>query len=226
MKIPDQREQLVLASQSPQRAQLLAQLGYQHVCFPVDIDETPATGESPGDLVKRLAGQKAQRCRQLQPVVNPANAVGVESVCSGKSFDILECVVLGADTVIEVDGQVIGKPLDRNDCLQTLRKLAGRTHKVHSGICVLPAHSDDCLVEIQTSLVTMGPISPEAAAAYWNSGEPAGKAGSYAIQGQGAVFVSHISGSYSGVKGLPLYETAQLLARAGLPARHIQKRHD
>lgn len=210
---------LVLASRSPRRAQLLAQLGLNPVCLAADIDETPQADESPIDLVSRLAVAKAQSCKRTLIRNRDGKLSGIGdrgAVKSVATLDVNKCVVLGADTVIDLDGKIIGKPQDREECLQTLRDLAGRSHKVHSGVCVLEPASNRRLVQVVTSCVTFGPVSADQAQAYWDSGEPIGKAGSYAIQGLGAVFVENLKGSYSGVMGLPLYETAALLARVGI----------
>ena len=210
---------LVLASRSPRRAQLLRQLGLNPVCLAADIDETPQFNESPIDLVKRLAATKAQSCKRTLTEKRDGQASGngeLSPVEPVGTLNVNECVVLGADTVIDLDGQIIGQPKNRKECLQTLRVLAGRSHKVHSGVCVIEPVSNRCLVQVVTSSVTFGQVSAAQAEAYWDTGEPMGKAGSYAIQGLGAVFVENLSGSYSGVMGLPLYETAALLARVGI----------
>lgn len=219
----DKPEALVLASRSPRRKKLLQQLGYAPLCWPADIDETAQADESPSQLVQRLARQKAAYVRESSTplIVNPdrsdmdcasSHSTGVMTLAAQK------CVVIGADTVIDLDGRSIGKPVDRHDCLQTLALLAGREHRVHSGICVIPAFCEDYLEALVTSTVRFGSISDIQAQAYWESGEPLGKAGSYAIQGLGAQFVASLSGSYSGVMGLPLYETAAFLRRAGMDA--------
>jgi septum formation protein len=117
--------------------------------------------------------------------------------------------VLGSDTVVVADGVVYGKPLDRPDGLAMLAALSGRTHQVMTAVAL--ATAGGVAQKLSRTQVTMRGISPAEAAAYWDTGEPQGKAGGYAIQGRGALFIEHISGSYSGVMGLPLYETAQLL---------------
>ncbi|MBX2884669.1 MAG: Maf family protein [Granulosicoccus sp.] len=203
----DTAPRLVLASRSPRREQLLRQLGFNPQCKPADIPETAAPGESPQALVERLAIQKAQSCRAFYQADNH----------SGGRNDQDHCVIIGADTVIDFHGQIIGKPVERNDCLQTLQNLSDQTHKVHTGVCVLPAACTEALTVVVSSDVTFGPISATQAIAYWETGEPAGKAGGYAIQGIGAMFVAQVQGSFSNVMGLPLYETARLLSRAGLP---------
>jgi septum formation protein len=191
---------IVLASASPRRRELLDQLGVPHAVLAVDIDESPLPGESAIDMARRLARSKA--------VV-------------GRSRDHSGHAVLGADTVVVVDGVVFGKPQDKADAVRMLCALAGRTHRVLTAVALalpLPhprtaaaAAGDAVLEAMSTTEVHMRPVAFAEAEAYWDTGEPAGKAGGYAIQGRGAVFIEHIRGSYSGVMGLPLYETAQLL---------------
>ena len=120
---------------------------------------------------------------------------------------------MGADTAVVCDDRILGKPTDADDALAMLRLLSGREHRVVTGIALLGAHEQTA---VSDTGVAFRVIEPAEAAAYWASGEPHDKAGAYGIQGQGAVFVSHISGSYSGVVGLPLFETAELLAREGV----------
>lgn len=181
----------MLASASPRRAELLRQIGVAFIQRPVEVDETAFDGEPPPVLVRRLACAKAE-----------AGAAGAD------------LPVLGSDTVVAIGGEILGKPRDREDALAMLARLSGRTHQVHTAVAVTHAGGmDDALV---TSEVGMREISPAEAAAYWTTGECADKAGAYAIQGCGAVFVSHLEGSYSGVMGLPLFETAELLARVGV----------
>lgn len=183
--------QLVLASASPRRAALLRQIGIAFIQRPVEVDETAFDGEPPPALARRLARAKAE-----------VGAVGAD------------LPVLGSDTVVAVEGEILGKPRDERDALAMLARLSGRTHQVHTAVAVAHAGGmDDALV---TSEVTMRSISPAEAAAYWATGECADKAGAYAVQGYGAVFVSHLGGSYSAVMGLPLFETAELLSRAGV----------
>lgn len=184
---------LVLASASPRRRQLLAQIGLTFEAAPVAIDETPLPGEAGPALVERLARDKA----------GAAAARGSESR-----------PILGADTTVAIDGEALGKPADDAAADAMLARLSGRTHQVHSGIAVhTPAGVRSRCV---TSQVTFRPLSAADRAAYCATGEPAGKAGGYAIQGLAAVFVRHLKGSYSNVVGLPLFETAELLSAAGI----------
>jgi septum formation protein len=118
--------------------------------------------------------------------------------------------VLAADTTVELDGEIFGKPSDRREALTMLTRLSGRTHEVHTAVAVL--HASGGASRLSTSQVTMRTITPAELDWYWSTGEPADKAGAYAVQGHAAIFISHISGSYSGVMGLPLCETWELLA--------------
>lgn len=184
---------LCLASASPRRRELLTQIGVPHTLATADIDETPRSGESPRHYVRRMAQEKAHAVWKQHS----------------------DLPVLAADTTVVLDGIVHGKPRDRAEALQMLAKLSGRTHEVLTAVAL--AHGPGVLLQLSTSAVRLRAITPEAAAAYWETGEPRDKAGGYAIQGLGAVFVQSVAGSYSGVMGLPLYETAELLRSAGLP---------
>lgn len=190
---------LILASQSARRRELLEQVGFAPECCPVNADESVQSDEAPAQLVERLAILKAQTYLDC---ASPDAARG--------------CVILGADTIIDLDGFVLGKPCDETDCINTLLLLSGREHDVLSGVCVLAPDIAKILCRVVTTKVQFSAISESQALAYWNSGEPVGKAGSYAIQGLGAQFVANLSGSYSNVVGLPLYETVQMLDQAGL----------
>lgn len=181
---------IVLASSSPRRRELLAQLGVPHAVLPVDADETPQPGESPAQLVIRLARLKALEGRRRSNGERP---------------------VLGADTVVAIDGVIFGKPVDAADAQRMLAALSGRTHQVLTGVALALAADGPVLDAISRTTVQMRVISAAEAAAYWDCGEPQGKAGAYGIQGRGAVFIEHIAGSHTGVMGLPLYETAALL---------------
>ena len=187
---------LVLASSSPRRRDLLSLLGVTfRVVPPVGVDERPEDGEQPVALVRRLANAKA-RAVEGDPVV-------------------------AADTVVEIDGEVLGKPVDADDVRRMLRRLSGRTHRVHTGVAV--RCGDVVELEVVTTLVRFVPLSPEAIDWYLASGEPFDKAGAYAIQGRGGAFVEAVEGSVSNVVGLPLHTVVRLLERRGLrgfPGRH------
>jgi septum formation protein len=182
---------IYLASRSPRRQELLRQVGVRFEVVEVDVDEAPRLGQDPADYAGAMALAKARAARA--PQVLP---------------------VLGADTDVVVDGEILGKPRDRDDALAMLARLAGRTHEVYSAVAVVLGARVETALSV--TRVSFGAIAPEEAGAYWDSGEPAGKAGAYAIQGGGARFVREIQGSYSGVVGLPLYETLELLVRFGV----------
>jgi septum formation protein len=183
---------LVLASASPRRAELLARLGVSPERRPTDIDETPQQGEGPERLVARLASAKARA----------ASRPGTDEV------------VLAADTIVALDGTVLGKPRDRGEASRMLSALSGRTHEVTSGIAVL--RGDTRLIERVTTRVTFRRLDASEIAWYVATGEPADKAGAYGLQGAGAVLVSHLDGSDTNVIGLPLAATVALLRRVGL----------
>lgn len=180
--------QLVLASRSPRRIELLSQLGLTAQVIPADIDETPLPRENPVAYVERLARAKA-------------NAVftRVDSTST----------VLAADTTVDLDGQIFGQPVDDADARRMLKSLSGRTHRVHTAVAVVRAGEESATVV--TSLVTFVAVTDALLDWYLGTGESAGKAGSYAIQGHGAVLVESVRGSTSNVVGLPLRETAALL---------------
>ena len=182
---------LRLASASPRRSALLAQLGVAHEVAVADVDESARPGEAPEALVVRLARQKAERGAQGSAL--PA---------------------LGADTIVCIDGRILGKPRDAADATGMLRLLSGRGHRVLSGVAL--ATGDAVNIALSSSRVVFRELAPDEIAGYWASGEPRDKAGAYAVQGLAARFISHLEGSYSGVMGLPLYETAALLRSAGL----------
>ncbi|MEZ1318975.1 Maf family protein [Pseudomonas fluorescens] len=189
-------KQLYLASGSPRRRELLAQIGVPFTAISADIDETPLNHESPSAYVERLARGKAQ--------------AGRRAVVADSAF-----CVLGADTAVVLDGKILGKPVDEVDACAMLMMLAGREHEVLTAIAVLDG--ERCESRVVRSLVRFRPVDRAQAAAYWASGEPRDKAGGYGIQGLGAVFVAGLSGSYSAVVGLPLCETAELLGRFDIP---------
>jgi septum formation protein len=186
-----------LASQSPRRRALLAQIGVRHDVLGIEVDETPLAAEAPAEYVLRLALAKARAGHRLRP----------------------DRPVLGADTAVVQDDQILGKPRDRQDAADMLAQLSGREHRVLTAVALVGDREE---TRLSVSHVRFRPIDAAEAAAYWQTGEPADKAGGYAVQGMGALFVESISGSYSGVMGLPLFETGELLRRAGIaPLRHI-----
>ena len=187
---------LYLASGSPRRRELLTQIGVPFTVVSAAIDETPFANESAVAYVERLACGKAMA---------GFAALGQASAAC----------VLGADTAVIVDGLILGKPVDQADALAMLMALAGREHEVLTAIALTDGQR--CETLCVSSLVRFRAISVEEASAYWRSGEPQDKAGGYAIQGLGSIFVTGLNGSYSAVVGLPVCETAQLLAQFGIP---------
>ncbi|MBV4550282.1 Maf-like protein [Pseudomonas sp. SWRI102] len=187
---------LYLASGSPRRRELLAQIGVPFTAISADIDETPLDQETPSAYVERLARGKAEAGRH-------ALASGVEGC------------VLGADTAVVLQGRILGKPVDQADALSMLLSLSGRDHEVLTAIAVVDGQH--CETRVVRSRVCFRLITEQEALAYWASGEPRDKAGGYGIQGLGAVFVAGLEGSYSAVVGLPLCETAELLGHFGIP---------
>jgi len=185
---------LCLASASPRRRELLAQIRVVHEVVPADVDERRLPGEPPRDYVLRLAREKALRVRSRLPAWQP---------------------VLAADTAVVLGETVYGKPRDRQDASEMLAALGGRAHEVLTAVALVT--SGGVTSALSASTVRLRMLTEAERAAYWDTGEPCDKAGAYAIQGLGAVFVESLSGSYSGVMGLPLFETAQLLAAAGIP---------
>ena len=183
---------LHLASASPRRREILAAIGVAHTYAGVGIDETPTAGEPPPELALRLALGKARAALAERG----------------------EPVILGADTVVSLDGELFGKPASEEEAMYMLSRLSGRVHAVHTAVAVLAGGRE--LTAVSASDVRFREIAPGEARAYWATGEPEGKAGAYAIQGRGGVFVEELSGSYTGVMGLPVFETAALLARAGI----------
>jgi septum formation protein len=184
---------LVLASQSPRRRELLDQVGIAHRVVTVEVDESLHPGEVPAVYAERLARAKA--------------VAGFDEAGDGP--------VLGADTVVVLDGEVLGKPESRDDALAMLARLSGRTHEVLTAVALVTADGT-VACRLSVSRVTFRALDTEEIAAYWATGESADKAGAYAIQGRAALFVTRLEGSYSGVMGLPLFETGDLLHSAGL----------
>lgn len=184
---------LVLASASPRRKELLQQIGVDFQIAPVDICEDVHEGEHAETYVKRLALEKAQVCLAQREY---------------------PCTVLGSDTTVVCDGVILGKPADEDDAVAMLLRLSGKKHQVMTAVAVVNAEQSLCSVVITE--VQFKPLSEAECRRYWATGEPADKAGAYGIQGLGAVFVEHMSGSYSAVVGLPLKETAELLHKVGI----------
>ena len=188
---------IYLASSSPRRAELLMQIevGFEVVRFA--IDETPASDESPKEYVARMALEKAREGYRLT-----------------QGSDDLKLPVLAADTIVVCDGKIFGKPESQEHAYEMLRSLSAKTHQVMSAVTLI--FGDDVQSILSSTNVSFRDIDDLEIQAYWQSEEPKGKAGGYAIQGLGAVFVSQIEGSYSGVVGLPLNEVSALLSSVGI----------
>ena len=182
---------IILASRSPRRVELLRQIGIAPEVMPADIDETVQAGESPERYVLRMAREKALAIAARE-----------------------EAIVLGADTSVVLGERIFGKPASETEAIGMLRALSGRTHRVLSGVAVAVAGRVES--RLSCSEVTFRKLDDEEIHRYWRSGEPTDKAGGYAVQGLGAVFIESIRGSYSGIMGLPLFETAALLAAVGV----------
>lgn len=184
---------LILASTSPRRAELLRQIGMRFEQTAIDVDESPRPGEVAAEMALRLANAKAR---------------------AGLATSTDDAVVLAADTLVSIDGEALGKPRDREDGLAMLHRLSGRRHEVYTAVAM--AWSGEIKAFLSVSHVDFRPLTDDEVRAYWDTGEPADKAGGYAIQGHAAAFITRLEGSFSGVMGLPLFETAELLKQAGL----------
>lgn len=185
---------LLLASASPRRQQLLRQIGVSCQVAPQDIDETPLPDEDPQHYALRLAREKAHSAFSSAPG---------------------ESVILGSDTVVVCGGEILGQPRDEADALSMLQRLSATSHEVLTAVHMMDSRRE--MSKLCRTEVVFREITPAEAKAYWQTGEPRGKAGAYGIQGYAAVFVEAIAGSYSGVMGLPLFETAALLQEFGIP---------
>jgi septum formation protein len=192
---------LKLASTSPRRREILETLGIDFAVVVVDVDEELRAGESPEDMVLRLAEAKAE-------------AADVEP----------DSFVLGADTAVVIDGETLGKPRDEADAVAMLERLSGRVHRVLTGVALRGPHGTRSV--LSETDVQFREIVRDEALAYWHSGEPQDKAGGYAVQGLGGIFVERIEGSYSGVVGLPVFETVALLREAGFDVMKRQAGND
>ncbi|BEG79109.1 Maf family protein [Achromobacter xylosoxidans] len=192
---------LYLASASPRRRELLTQIGLPHevlrVPAPPGEDEPQHLGESAADYVRRTARDKAERGRDW---------------LRAQSLPLMP--LLAADTTVILAGQVLGKPADRDDAIRILQALSGQTHQVHTAVALWSG--ERLLESVSITEVQMRPLQPDEIARYCDSGEPYGKAGAYGIQGLAGTFIARIDGSYTGVMGLPLFETANLLRAAGI----------
>lgn len=184
---------LFLATRSPRRHELIRTFGLIYTVVDVDLPEHAMPDETPAQFALRVAADKAK--------------AGLSEVSADHAW------VLGADTCVVIDDQILGKPIDRNDATAMLQLLSGRTHQVLTAVSLVSRERQ--LQRLSTSTVTFRTLLDEEIQAYVATGEPLDKAGSYAIQGLAAIFIRHLEGSYSGVMGLPLFETAELLSEAG-----------
>ena len=187
---------IYLASASPRRRELLRQINVEFEAVPSNILEVRQTGESPVEYVTRVARDKAQYVAKLL-----------------KEREMPVHPVLGADTEVVLDGEILGKPRDRAHGMEMLRRLSGRTHEVLSAVCVIARSAERAA--LSANRVTFDALTEQEITQYWDTGEPEGKAGAYAIQGYAAAFIARLEGSYSGVMGLPLRETAAILKELG-----------
>ena len=195
---------IYLASRSPRRRELLAQIGVHHSVIDIDVDETPLPNEAPAEYVIRIALEKA-RAGQAAVAGEP------------------QLPVLAADTAVVAGQQILGKPRDQAEALAMMQRLSATHHKVLTGVALKGRQE---ATRLSVSRVQFRPVSSAEALAYWQSGEPADKAGGYAIQGLGALFISALEGSFSGVMGLPLFETGELLQQAGVAPLQLTLRSD
>ena len=197
-------KRIYLASQSPRRRELLKQIGVAFDVLPLravpgrmDVVEIPHPGEAAADFAQRMANEKA--------------------ACGWRAVDLrrlLRFPVLGADTVVELDGAILGKPADRAEAVAMLKRLSGSEHRVHTAVAV--RHEERIDSRLSTSRVRFAALDDAAISRYLETGEYLGKAGAYGIQGRAGAFAEHIEGSYSGIMGLPLYDTAVLLKAFGI----------
>lgn len=186
---------ICLGSASPRRAELLDQIGVPYVVRTVDIDEAPKLDEAPEVYVLRVAVEKAEAVLSRNP----------------------DLPVLAADTAVVVEGEILGKPRDQAAGLAMLARLSGRVHQVLTAVALVESDSEGRRASrLSVNKVAFRPMTELERLAYWLTGEPADKAGAYAIQGYAAAFIEHLEGSFSGVMGLPLYETADLLHEFGI----------
>jgi len=192
----NQQHPLILASASPRRVELLKQIGVEFTQAPANVNEDVHDNEQAADYVLRLAREKAFVVAFTQP----------------------DKYVLGSDTTVHINGTILGKPTDFDDFMTMMALLSGQTHEVITAVCIATIGNTglDMSEAVVTSKVTFGELNEQQRLAYWESGEPIGKAGGYAIQGIGGQFVKHIDGSYSGIVGLPLAQTVACLQESGV----------
>ncbi len=188
---------IILASSSPRRKALLGRLIDRFYIYPVNVDESHRKGESPSQHVRRLARCKAFRARE----------------------EGMNGIIIAADTVVAIDGMILGKPENTDEARWMIKKLGGRTHSVFTGICIYDTHTDKIFVKDTESRVTMKELTPQEIEEYMATGEPLDKAGGYAVQGEARVFVEEVEGSWTNVVGLPLETLEEGLTLMGLSTR-------
>lgn len=214
----DGAPELVLASASPRRLDLLRIVGIDPTVMPADIDETPAAGEKPAELVERLANAKAATTAAAWKEAADRSSAGVLNS---------RALIVAADTVIDLDGDVFGKPVDDEHAVEMLQALSGRAHNVITGIAVASIEGASEAAESTTAIATRATevwikkLSPTEIAWYVESGEPRGKAGAYAIQGKGSLLVERVEGDYQNIVGLSLPILDELTSRFGWPLREL-----
>lgn len=191
--------QIILASNSPRRCELLTQLGVNYQVSAVNIDETPLANEQPLAYVQRVAAQKSAACAKLNSSTLP---------------------ILAADTTVVLNNHIMGKPDNLQHAIQMLTRLSTKTHQVYSAVSF---RGKQHWQQVNITEVTFRNIQLSEMIAYWKTGEPNDKAGGYAIQGLGSVFIKSIKGSFSAVMGLPLFETAELLTKQGIKIIHERR---
>lgn len=192
------KEQLVLASASPRRRELLDQIGVSYIVHPVDIDETPKLNEMAQQYVERVAAEKSATCQRILTQALP---------------------ILAADTCVVIDNTILGKPENKTHAIEMLEQLSDNQHSVYSAVSLRGIKAGEGPYHLQALSITevnFRKIELKEIEAYWETGEPQGKAGAYAIQGLASIFVESIKGSFSGVVGLPLFETVELLSKQGI----------
>lgn len=192
--------QLYLASQSPRRREILDQIGVRYQVIASSIDETPLLHEAPAGYVERMASQKALAGREM-------------------AAEAGEIPVLGADTSVVIDDRILGKPTSKDDAFEMLQRLSGRTHQVMSAVAIATPKALRCALSVTE--VTFDALDQQTIEDYWATGEPLGKAGSYAIQGLGAALIKRISGSYTGVVGLPVEILIPMLREHKIPVWQV-----
>jgi len=205
MNVNREPAQIILASASPRRAELLQQIGIKAIVQSVDIDESQKPNEAVNDFVERLALEKAQR--------------GFDIISNADALP-----VLGSDTIVEIDGEVLGKPENREHAKEILLRLSDKQHEVHTSVAIVTR--DKKVIATSSSHVQFKKLETSEIENYLATGEADDKAGAYAIQGIAAQFVKNINGSFSGVMGLPLFETVELLKQCGIHPLEKQNKSD